>query len=88
MELTVQVPVKHSGKWYQPGETIKDLSEQDYNRLKNVGADVKNEGPKVSGQGTFEVLDWSAPDGAKIRNRSEFVKGSVDKDGMVTETYK
>lgn len=86
MELTVQSQVKHDGKWYKAGETIKDLSEADYNRLKELHVDQASTGVKVSGPGAKEILDSS---NAKFRNRSEFVERVVNKeDGTVTEIYK
>jgi hypothetical protein len=85
MELTVQSQVKHNGKWYKAGETIKDLSEADYNRLKELHTDKSSEGVKVSGLGTYELLDQS---NAKFRNRSEFVEYRKNEDGTFTEIYK
>jgi hypothetical protein len=85
MELTVQSQVKHDGKWYKPGETIKNLSEAEYDRLKELHTDKSSAGVKVSGNGAIEVLDIS---NAKLRNRSEFVEYKKDEDGTITEIYK
>lgn len=85
MELTVQSRVKHDGKWYKPGETIKDLSEADHNRLKELHTDKASSGVKVSGTGAVEMLDIT---NAKLRNRSEFVEYRKDEDGTITEIYK
>lgn len=86
MELTIQMQVKHNGKWYQPGETITDLSEKDYQRLKEMKADIPNQGFKPSGG--IEVLDLFAPGGAKIKNASEYVERKLNTDGTQTTIYK
>lgn len=39
-EITVQVPVKHDGKWYEPGDTITGLSTEEFNRLKELNANA------------------------------------------------
>jgi hypothetical protein len=87
-ELKVETNVKHNGKWYKPGETIKDLSEQDYNRLTELQVDVRSEGVSAKGTGASRILDMTAPGGAKLTNRSEYIERTVDSEGNVWETYK
>ncbi|MCM3800035.1 hypothetical protein M4A92_15680 [Caldibacillus thermoamylovorans] len=86
MELTIQMQIKHNGKWYNPGDTITDLSEKDYKRLKEMKADIPNQGFKPVGG--VEILDPTAPGGAKLRNRQEYVETKRIPDGTITETYK
>ena len=37
MELKVYGNVKHAGKWYSAGDVITGLSEEEYNRLDDMG---------------------------------------------------